>query len=79
MRCYRSSRPSERRRIEAFVVLMPDFNGNDSLTDELQQWVKTNFAAHAFPRKTHYVKELPKLPAENSKISSEKKRREDLS
>ena len=66
--------------IEAFVVLMPEFNESDSLTDELQKWVKTNFAAHAFPRKIHYVKELPKTPSGKiQRFLLRKKRREDLS
>ncbi|MEH6382377.1 MAG: hypothetical protein V7768_11815, partial [Dietzia cercidiphylli] len=28
-----------------------------------QKWVKTEFAAHAFPRKVHFVRELPKTPS----------------
>ena len=49
--------------IEAFVVLMPGASKSDQLTDELQKWVKTNFAAHAYPRHITYVEELPKTPS----------------
>jgi len=49
--------------IEAFVVLMPGASKGDQLTDELQKWVKTNFAAHAYPRHITYVEELPKTPS----------------
>ena len=49
--------------IEAFVVLMPGTNKSDQLTEELQKWVKTNFAAHAYPRHITYVEELPKTPS----------------
>ena len=49
--------------IEAFVVLMPGINKDQDLTEDLQKWVKTNFAAHAYPRHITYVKELPKTPS----------------
>ena len=49
--------------IEAFVVLMPGINKDEGLTEDLQKWVKTNFAAHAYPRHITYVKELPKTPS----------------
>ena len=49
--------------IEAFVVLMPGTEKSDQLTEDLQRWVKTNFAAHAYPRNITYVEELPKTPS----------------
>ena len=49
--------------IEAFVVLMPGANKSEQLTKDLQKWVKTNFAAHAYPRHITYVEELPKTPS----------------
>ncbi len=49
--------------IEAFVVLMPETEKSDKLTQDLQRWVKTNFAAHAYPRNITYVEELPKTPS----------------
>src|SRR4029450_2131594 len=57
--------PDERRGevLEAFVVLRPDATASPTLTAELQQLVKTKFAAHAFPRSVHYIDELPKTPS----------------
>jgi acetyl-CoA synthetase len=49
--------------IEAFVVLRPGVTVSAALTEELQQLVKTKFAAHAYPRSVHYVDELPKTPS----------------
>ena len=49
--------------IEAFVVLMPRENKSEQLTKDLQKWVKTNFAAHAYPRHITYIAELPKTPS----------------
>ena len=49
--------------IEAFVVLMPGIEKRKGLTEELQKWVKTNFAAHAYPRHITYIRELPKTPS----------------
>ncbi|MFD3745674.1 AMP-binding protein [Nocardia sp. NPDC058633] len=58
-------RPDELRGevLEAFVVLGPGIDGSDELTAQLQQLVKTGFAAHAYPRVVHYVDELPKTPS----------------
>ena len=44
--------------LEAFVVARD--GGSDELTRELQQLVKSDFAAHAYPRRVHYVDALPK-------------------
>ena len=49
--------------VEAFVVLAPGVAGNDALATELQRHVKDGFAAHAFPRTVHFVRELPKTPS----------------
>ncbi len=49
--------------IEAFVVLMPGIEKSEQLTKDLQKWVKTKFAAHAFPRHITYVGELQKTPS----------------
>ena len=46
--------------LEAFVVLRAGDTGDDALAGELQQLVKTRFAAHAYPRTVHFVTELPK-------------------
>ena len=49
--------------LEAYVVLRDGVPGEAEKESELQKWVKTEFAAHAFPRKIHFVRELPKTPS----------------
>ncbi|MGV9711590.1 AMP-binding protein [Gordonia sp. NPDC003424] len=49
--------------LEAFVVLADGVDGTDALETELQQLVKTGFAAHAYPRTVHFVDALPKTPS----------------
>ena len=49
--------------LEAAVVLRPDQIGTDELARELQAWVKTRYAAHAYPRRIHYVDKLPRTPS----------------
>ncbi len=58
-------RPDELRGevIEAFVVLADGVEGTEELEKELQQLVKTEFAAHAYPRTVHFVDALPKTPS----------------
>ncbi len=49
--------------LEAFVVLASGVDGTPDLERELQQLVKTGFAAHAYPRTVHFVDALPKTPS----------------
>jgi len=49
--------------LEAFVVLRADCAASADLTLDLQQWVKRRYAAHAYPRRVHYVDALPKTPS----------------
>jgi acetyl-CoA synthetase len=49
--------------IEAYVVLRSNQPESEKLTQSLQSWVKKKFAAHAYPRRIHYVSELPKNPS----------------
>jgi acetyl-CoA synthetase len=49
--------------LEAFVVLRSDDSGDEQLAAELQQLVKDQFAAPAYPRTVHFVDELPKTPS----------------
>ena len=49
--------------IEAFVVLRDPRRGTEELASELQQLVKDKFAAHAYPRRVHFVDALPKTPS----------------
>ena len=49
--------------LEAYVVLRDPALASDELVLELQTLVKTRFAAHAYPRRIHFVPELPKTPS----------------
>lgn len=46
--------------LEAAVVLQPGHTPSEALTKAIQTLVKTDFAAHAYPRRVHYLTELPK-------------------
>jgi acetyl-CoA synthetase len=48
----------------AYVVLADQIPADtDALERELQQLVKDRFAAHAYPRRVHFVDQLPKTPS----------------
>lgn len=49
--------------LEAYVVLATGLEASAELERELQNFVKTNYAAHAYPRVVHFVTELPKTPS----------------
>ncbi|TCU20602.1 AMP-binding protein [Rhizobium sullae] len=49
--------------LEAAVVLRSGVVPSDALAKELQAHVKQNFAAHAYPRRVHFVESLPKTPS----------------
>lgn len=49
--------------MECYAVLQSGVEESASLAVELQQWVKSRYAAHAFPRIIHFTKELPKTPS----------------
>jgi acetyl-CoA synthetase len=49
--------------VEAYVVLRPGADPGPGLEADLQQLVKTGYAAHAFPRRVHVVEGLPKTPS----------------
>jgi len=49
--------------VEAHVVLRPGVAASAELERELQQLVRTGFAAHAYPRRVHFVPALPKTPS----------------
>ncbi|MGV0837036.1 AMP-binding protein [Mycolicibacterium thermoresistibile] len=46
--------------LEAFVVLKSGHAGSEELAGQLQEMVKTNYAAHAYPRRVHFVGQLPR-------------------
>lgn len=49
--------------LEAAVVLRSGQTPSGALAKELQVHVKQNFAAHAYPRRIHFVESLPKTPS----------------
>ena len=49
--------------LEAVVVLRQGCEPSAELTAALQDWVKQRYAAHAYPRRIHYVDRLPKTPS----------------
>lgn len=49
--------------LEAYVVLKPEATPSAELERDLQQQVKHNFAAHAYPRTVHFIADLPKTPS----------------
>lgn len=49
--------------VEAYVVLRPGHEPSDALAAELRALVQADYAAHAFPRKVHFVDALPKTPS----------------
>jgi acetyl-CoA synthetase len=49
--------------MEAYVVLRDAIAGSQSLAAELQNWIKTKYAAHAYPRAIHFTNALPKTPS----------------
>ncbi|MGP3533691.1 AMP-binding protein [Microbacterium sp. RD1] len=57
-------RPDEVRGevVEAFVVV-DDTVPRDELTERLQRAVRTQYGAHAYPRRVHVVDALPKTPS----------------
>ena len=46
--------------VKAFVVLAPGFEPGETLTQELQDHVKTTTAPYKYPRVVEYIEELPK-------------------
>lgn len=49
--------------VEAFVVATTGSAADADLARELQLWVKSKYAAHAYPRQVHFVDALPKTPS----------------
>lgn len=49
--------------LEAYVVLKPGEAELPEQEKSIQEWVKTRYAAHAFPRRVHFVRVLPKTPS----------------
>lgn len=49
--------------LEAYVVTREGTVEDAALVANLQQWVKSEFAAHAYPRSIHFTAALPKTPS----------------
>ncbi|NYI93643.1 acetyl-CoA synthetase [Amycolatopsis endophytica] len=49
--------------VEAFVVLRTGMEPPGELTRDLQDLVRNRYGAHAYPRRVHFVAELPKTPS----------------
>jgi acetyl-CoA synthetase len=49
--------------LEAVVVVNSSHTACEALSAALQRWVKERYAAHAYPRRVHYVDQLPKTPS----------------
>lgn len=58
-----ASDPLRGEVIEAHVVVLPGITPDENLTAELQDVVRTRYAAHAYPRRIHYPTRLPKTPS----------------
>lgn len=64
--------------IEAYVTLRDGNRPSPDLVAEIQQWVKTRFAAHAYPRQVHFVDALPKTPSGKIQRFLLKERRREM-
>ncbi|WP_236792164.1 AMP-binding protein [Amycolatopsis sp. GM8] len=49
--------------IEAFVVLRAAAEPSGDLAEDLQELVRNRYGAHAYPRRVHFVADLPKTPS----------------
>lgn len=65
--------------LEAFVVLRSNAAPTTETVQDLQQWVKIRYAAHAYPRSIHFVESLPKTPSGKvQRFILRQKRRDEL-
>lgn len=46
--------------VKAYVVVRPEFDGNNQLVEALQHHVRTRLSTHSYPREIEFVDELPK-------------------
>jgi acetyl-CoA synthetase len=51
--------PLRGEAVTAFIVTKPDFAGNSDLANEIQAFVKQHLAAHEYPRRVHFIAEMP--------------------
>lgn len=65
--------------LEAYVVLRPGYHGSNALAQDIQQWVKERYAAHAYPRTIHFTDTLPKTSSGKiQRFVLKQRRREEL-
>jgi acetyl-CoA synthetase len=55
--------PERTELVKAFVILAKGYEGTPQLAEELQQHVRKQLSAHAYPRLVEFVTELPKTPS----------------
>ncbi len=55
--------PQRTELVKAFVVLRSATEPSPRLAEELQEWVKTRLAAHAYPREIAFIDQIPKTPS----------------
>lgn len=46
--------------IKAFIVLKKEFNESELLKQEISNFIKKNYAGHAYPKEIQFIKNLPK-------------------
>ncbi len=51
--------PVRGERVKAFLVLDAEIEGSAALAAEIQDFVKTQLAAHEYPREVAFVASLP--------------------
>jgi acetyl-CoA synthetase len=65
--------------IEAYVVARDGHAASPELERDIQNWVKTRYAAHAYPRAVRFVASLPKTPSGKiQRFVLRQKRQEEL-
>lgn len=71
-------KPDEMRGevVVAYVVTTPGRVGDDGLAAELQQLVRNEYSAHAYPRVVHFVESLPKTPSGKTQRNLLRERRD---
>lgn len=51
--------PERTQIVKAFIILNDGYTPGDALAEDIQQFVKTQLAAHEYPREIEFVDELP--------------------
>ncbi len=51
--------PLRGEAVTAFIVTKPEYAGSAELANEIQAFVKERLAAHEYPRRVHFIAEMP--------------------